>query len=175
MNEQLVKTLKQGNVAVMSTDTVYGLVCSAAMPEAVSEMYKVKGRDGKPGTIVAASAEHLVNMGFIDDDIVAAQKFWPGPTSVILAAPERLEHLHLGLNSLAVRITADSGLRSLLELTGPLATTSANLPGEPTVTDIEEAKKVFGDKVSLYVDGGYNKSKPSAVVKIINGNVIKLR
>jgi tRNA A37 threonylcarbamoyladenosine synthetase subunit TsaC/SUA5/YrdC len=83
----------------------------------------------------------------------------------------------MGLKSLAVRIPAPEWLRDLLEQTGPLATTSANFAGEPTVTRIEQAQKLFGDQVDLYVDGGdLSSAKPSSIIRLNpDGTTEKLR
>jgi L-threonylcarbamoyladenylate synthase len=172
---RIVKNLITGNIVIMPTDTVYGLVSLAGNPDAVRKMYEIKQRDGKPGTIIAGSVDQLIEMGFDKQQIMNARQFWPGPVSVILDAPESLDYLHMGKKSLAVRIPALDWLQEVLEVTGPLATTSANLPGEPTVTNINQAKKIFGDKVDLYVDGGeISGVKPSKIVKITDDGQIEI-
>ena len=172
---ELADTLLNGGVVVMPTDTVYGLVCLAGNPEAVKKMYEVKQRDGKPGTIIAGSVEQLVDMGFNQTEIATAGQFWPGPVSVILEAPESLDYLHMGKKSLAVRIPSLDWLQELLETTGPLATTSANLPGEPTVTNIEQAQRVFGEKIDFYLDGAVIiNSKPSKIVRILQSGEVDI-
>lgn len=161
----------------MLTDTVYGLVCSVDFPDSVKKIYSLKGRENKPGTIIAANAEQLLKMGFSADQIDKASQFWPGPVSVILNAPDKLSYLHMGKKSLAVRIPKPEWLRDILDQTGPLATSSANLAGEPTVNTVEQAKKLFGDSVDLYVDGGdLSNSKPSKIVRVKeDGNVEIIR
>lgn len=167
VNKKQVELIKHGGVVVMPSDTVYGLMCSALQPEAVSRMYEIKRRDGKPGTIIAASITQLLDMGFDEEQLQRAQAFWPDAVSVILSASDSLKYLHMGHGSLAVRIPKPEWLRELLEQTGPLATTSANFPAEPTVTTIVEAKNIFGKKVNLYVDGGKIEGvKPSKIVRI---------
>lgn len=172
---QISKTLKKGQIVVMPTDTVYGLVSLAESPDAVRKMYEVKQRDGKPGTIIAGSLQQLIDMGFEAQQVEKAKQYWPGAVSVVLDAPDSLEYLHMGKKSLAVRIPALDWLNNILMVTGPLATTSANLPGEPTVTAIQEAKSIFGDKVALYVDGGeISGVKPSKIVRIIDEGQIEI-
>lgn len=165
---EIINTLKSGGVAVMPTDTVYGLVCLASDRGAVKRMYEIKERVGKPGTIIASSAEQLLEMGFLETEVETASKFWPGPVSVILNVGDNLDYLHMGKKSLAVRVTDVDWLQKLLSQTGSLATTSANLPGEPTVTSVEQARSIFGDKVELYIDGGkITNGKPSKIVRIL--------
>ncbi len=175
--EEILIVVKRGGVVVAPSDTVYGLMCSALSPAAVKKMYEIKQREAKPGTILAANTAQLVQTGFSEADVAQSTLYWPAAISVVLDAPESLEYLHMGLDSLAVRIPQPKWLRELLELTGPLATTSANLPGAPTAVSISEAKNIFGDKVDLYVDGGSNKNaQPSTIIKIHkDGTVETLR
>lgn len=141
-------------------------------------MYKLKQRDAKPGTVIVPSIEQLIDLWFSATDVSNANSmFWPAPVSVILDAPKKLKYLHMGKNSLAVRIPEPQWLHDLLEASGPLATTSANLPGEPPVESADEAKLIFGKEVGLYVDGGIiANAKSSKIVKITgDGTVETLR
>ena len=170
----LAETTTDGKVAVLPTDTVYGLVCSALQPEVVKRMYEIKRRAGKPGTIIAANAEQLISMGFDKEEVARAEKFWPDAVSVILEAGPELAYLHMGLESLAVRIPKPEWLREILEQTGPLATTSCNLPGEPTVTTIDQAKALFSSQVDLYVDGGdLSGNAPSKIIQLLERDNFK--
>lgn len=167
--------IEKGSVVCLPTDTVYGLVCLASSPEAVRLLYEVKGRQGKPGTIIAANTEQLEELGFDGEDLQKASQYWPGPVSVVLSAPRQLAYLHMGLKSLAVRIPANDELIELLKKVGPLTTTSANRPGEPTVHSIKEAKDIFGNKVALYVDGGTINNPPSTIYRLDENKFTKLR
>lgn len=171
-----ISILLSDNVVVMPTDTVYGLACSALSPLAVKRMYEIKKREKKPGTIIAANKQQLLDLGFEKSDIDRALQFWPGPVSVVLSAGDKLNYLHMGLNSLAVRIPEPEWLQDILIDTGPLATTSANFPGEPTITSIDEARRLFGDLVG-YIDGGViSNSQPSSIIRLLpNGDIEKLR
>lgn len=172
---ELQQLITSGGVGVMPTDTVYGLVVSAKLPEAVSRLYELKDRRGKPGTILAASTDQLVELGMKRRYLVAVEQFWPGAVSVVVPCPE-LQYLHLGRNSLAVRIPDDPMLTELLAKTGPLQTSSANLTGQPTVDSIEEAKMVFGGKVDFYVNGGNLSNRlPSTIIRIDDDAVTVIR
>jgi tRNA threonylcarbamoyl adenosine modification protein (Sua5/YciO/YrdC/YwlC family) len=171
---ELITVLKDHQVVIMSTDTVYGLACSARNQKAVKRMYEIKQRDGKPGTIIAGSIQQLSDLGFDEAELEIARQFWPAPVSVVLKAIDNLDYLHMGKKSLAVRIPEPQWLRDLLEITGPLATTSANLPGKPTAKTIEEAKKIFGNTVDFYFDNGASsEAKPSKIVKISEDGTIE--
>lgn len=164
-----------GEIAVIPTDTVYGVVARAADPEAVARLYQLKHREAKPGTLVAASIEQLVELGVKRRYLVAVEQFWPGAVSVIIPCGENLHYIHQGVGSLAFRIPGDTWLQSLLEQTGPLLTSSANQPGEPPATTISEAKAYFGDQVDWYEDGGVVNREPSTVIRIIDDAIEVVR
>jgi L-threonylcarbamoyladenylate synthase len=168
---------KNGAVAVLPTDTLYGLVARAMDPTAVSYMYGLKKRENKPGTLIAANIDQLEHLGLKRRYLKAVEEYWPGAVSVVIpCADKSLEYLHQGKQSLAVRIPDDKKLIDILELTGPLITSSANKPGENPAVTIEEARLIFGNKVGLYVDGGdLSKNLPSTVIRIIDDEIEVLR
>ncbi|HSX45528.1 MAG TPA: L-threonylcarbamoyladenylate synthase [Candidatus Saccharimonadia bacterium] len=169
---------KPGAVGVLPTDTLYGLVARAADKEAVARLYELKKREGKPGTLIAANLEQLEELGLKHRYLKAVESYWPGKVSVVIpaASDPALKYLHQGKMSLAVRIPDDIGLHDLLEQTGALLTSSANLPGEPPANTVAEAKKYFGDDVDFYIDGGdYSRAEPSTVIRIIDDAVEVLR
>jgi L-threonylcarbamoyladenylate synthase len=173
-NEAVVAALKNGAVAVIPTDTVYGLVAQAADQQAVARLYALKHREHKPGTVVAASIDQLVALGIKRRYLKAVEQFWPGAVSVETA--HQIEYLHQGTGRQAFRIPADESMLALLEKTGPLLTTSANLPGEPTATTVEAARKYFGKKVDIYVDGGDLSGRPpSTIIRIIDDAIDVIR
>lgn len=178
MFETAIQKLSQpGAVGVIPTDTVYGLVARAQDPIAVDRLYEVKRREAKPGTLIAANIEQLEELGLKRRYLKAVEQYWPGAVSVIIpAADPELKYLHRGKMSIAVRIPNDPELQKLLKQTGPLATTSANDPGEPTATNVQAAKDYFGDDIDFYVDGGdLSDREPSTVIRIVDDAVEVLR
>jgi L-threonylcarbamoyladenylate synthase len=165
-----------GTIGVIPTDTVYGVVARAADPSAVARLYELKKREAKPGTLIAASINQLADLGIKLRYLTAVQQFWPGAVSVVVPCGEDLSYLHHGLRSLAVRIPADLSLRQFLETSGPLLTSSANHPGQPPASTVDEAKKYFGDEVDFYVDGGdLSGREPSTVIRMIDDAIEVLR
>ena len=172
----LATLLTQGAVGVLPSDTVYGLVARAADEPAVAKLYAAKHREKKPGTIIAGKLQQLIDLGLRARYLKAVEQYWPNPLSVVIPCGEELAYLHLGKRSLAVRIPADERLRELLLQTGPLLTSSANLPGEPVATNIDEARKYFGDTLDFYVDGGTIADHvPSTVIRVVDDAIEILR
>jgi tRNA threonylcarbamoyl adenosine modification protein (Sua5/YciO/YrdC/YwlC family) len=166
-----------GGVVVIPTDTVYGLAARAADPEAVERLYQLKSRDDKPGTLIAANFDQLETLGLKRRYLKAVEQFWPGAVSVVIpCADPSLKYLHRGLQSLAVRIPEPADLRELLEATGPLLTSSANHPGEPTATTIDEARTYFGDKIDAYIDAGdLSGREASTIIRVVDDAIEVLR
>ena len=178
MNEKLINILNEpGFIAVIPTDTVYGVVARAKDKLAVKKLYNLKHRENKPGTLIAANIDQLEELGFKHRYLKAVEEFWPGPISVIIPTSDpNLEYLTLKKMSLAVRVTSDKNLLEILSKVGPLLTSSANQPGETPAKNILEARAYFGDKVDFYQDGGEVKSnQPSTIIKIIDDAIEVVR
>ena len=170
----VVQLLMNGAVGVIPTDTVYGVVCRAADAAAVLRLYGIKGRERKPGTVIAGSIEQLVELGIKYRYLKAVEQFWPNAVSVEI--PHGLGYLHQGTMRQAFRIPKNDALSALLKKTGPLLTSSANHPGEPTANTVHEAEAYFGKAVDFYVDGGdLSGQVPSTILKIVDDAVEVVR
>lgn len=165
---------KTGVVGVIPTDTVYGVVARAIDKAAVERLYRLKHRERKPGTVIAATVNQLVELGIKRRYLRAVEQFWPGAVSVEI--PHDLEYLHQTTGRQAFRIPNDKRLIELLMATGPLLTSSANQPGQPTANTVNEAKQYFGDQVDFYVDGGnLSGRQASTIVSIVDDAIEVIR
>lgn len=177
MYEAAARLLSQpGAVGVIPTDTVYGVVARAVDKDAVTRLYELKRREHKPGTLIAASVDQLVGLGIKRRYLKPVEQYWPGSVSVVIPCGPDLEYLHQGVQSLAMRIPDDELLRSLLEKTGPLITSSANQPGEPPANTVDEARAYFDNGVDFYEDGGDRSGRQaSTVIRIVDDAIEVLR
>jgi L-threonylcarbamoyladenylate synthase len=176
-DSELRDALLAGKIGVLPTDTLYGVVCSAVDRQAVNKLYGLKSRQSKPGTIVAASIDQLVELGLKRRYLTAVSQFWPNPISLVIPTGNQdLQYLDQGLGTIAVRIVDDKNIVGLLNVTGPLLTSSANLPGEAPAVNIAQAQNYFADTVDFYVDGGDLSSRlPSTLIRIVDDAVVVLR
>lgn len=167
-DKKLIEVLKSGGVAVMPTDTIYGLVGSAPNEAVVNRIYEIKNRDKNKPCIVLISDPQDVSkfsVGTTEEQKKIIEKF-EGPTSFVLECLDKeFEYLHKGTQSLAFRIPNNQGLKDLLAQSGPLIAPSANPEGSQPARNIEEAKKYFGEKVDYYADGGEMEGKASRLVR----------
>jgi L-threonylcarbamoyladenylate synthase len=175
----LLQKLKKGSVAVMPTDTIYGILGSALDKKTVEKIYEIRQRNSqKPFIIFISSQEDLDIFKIkINKKIeTVLKRVWPGKVSVILPCPSaKFHYLHRGTKSLAFRLPKNKKLLELLKYTGPLVAPSANPEGFPPAKTIAEAKKYFRKKVDLYVDGGEIESRPSRLIRFTNGEIEILR
>jgi L-threonylcarbamoyladenylate synthase len=176
---EITRLIAAGEVLVMPTDTIYGLVASVFSKKAVEKIYKLKKRDTyKPPVVIIAQISDLKRIGIT----VSAQernvlrRIWPEKVSVILPLRlKKFEYLHRGARSIAVRMPKDAWLRKFLKKTGPLATSSANEQGEKPATTVAQAKRKFGSAIALYADGGKLPGRPSTIIKIEKGAMTLIR
>ena len=173
----LDRFLVKSSVIVMPTDTVYGLVARVSDESAVDRLYKLKNREAKPGTVIAASIQQLIDLGLKARYLKAVSSFWPGPVSVVIpTSNDNLRYLTQGLPDIAVRVVDSPRLVDLLKQTGPLLTSSANLANLPSANNIDEARRYFNDQVDLYIDGGdLANQRPSTIIKIVDDEIVVIR
>lgn len=173
--QDVIPLIQNGKVGVIPTDTVYGLVALASNEQAVARLYALKEREQKPGTIIAANVDQLVELGIKHRYMKNVEHYWPNPISIIIPS-ERLNYLHVGKYSLALRIPRNEKLQKILVATGPLLTSSANHPGEPTSVTVQQAQDYFKDAIDFYVDGGdLSGHAPSTIIRVVDDAVEVLR
>jgi L-threonylcarbamoyladenylate synthase len=172
--EEVSAVIKDGGIAVIPTDTIYGIVCSAMDQKSVERLYKTRKRNPeKPMIILIGSIDALKLFGInLNREQKSFLKQWPEKTSIILGCEDKkLRYLHRGKNSLAFRIPGNPDLIKLLKATGPLVAPSANPEGKKPAETIEQAQDYFRDKADLYLDCGRMKSKPSRIISFLNGRI----
>ncbi|MDQ3159123.1 MAG: L-threonylcarbamoyladenylate synthase [bacterium] len=175
LDQEVADLLKQGKVGVCPSDTIYGLFCDAKNKKAVKQLYDLKKREKKPGTIIAANVDQLVELGLKKRYLSVVKDLWPNPLSVVIPTVD-LEYLHEGVGGLAMRIPKDNALREFLEKTGAVMTSSANFNGGKPADTVQEAFDYFGDSVDFYVDGGdLSKNKPSTIIRTVDDEIEILR
>lgn len=177
-NHELIELLRSGGVAVIRTDTLYGIVASADDHVAVERVYQIKGRDANKSCIVLL--DDMRSAYGRGDELDADEHRYHSdvPTSFLINGQGAPNWLMRENNDLAYRVPNDLNLRHFLSKTGPLIAPSANPQGQPPARTIQEAKVYFGDAVDMYVDGGEVPvdTPPSRLLRVHDdGNVERLR
>jgi L-threonylcarbamoyladenylate synthase len=179
--EAAVAAIRAGRLAIVPTDTVYGLATTPYREESVLTLYRAKGREGRqPTAVVAASLEALERLlpELPEPSAAIARALLPGPYTLIVPNPaERLRWLTgTRPDAIGVRVPAVEGpARELLRRVGALVATSANLPGGPdphTLADVPEQLRAAADAL---LDGGPLPGTPSTVIDLTGAEPVVLR
>lgn len=156
--EIAAKLIKEGKLVVMPTETVYGLGANALDREAVTNVYKAKGRPMDNPLIVhlakADDAEKYAHTSELYYKL--AERFMPGPLTVILPKKDVIPYeVTCGLETVAIRVPSNGIAHTLIELSGcPIAAPSANLSGRPSPTSFEHVIEDMNGRVDAIIDGG---------------------
>lgn len=178
--EAALAALRRSCLVVYPTETLYGLGADALDPIALQRLVAVKGREpGKPISVLVSDLEML---GEIVDEVSSmartlAEKFWPGPLTLVLPARAGLsEVLTGGSGSIGVRVSSHAVATQLVRSLGrPLTTPSANPAGQPPPRRMEEAQRYFGDNVAVYLGSEVLPGEPASTVLDVRGKPRVLR
>lgn len=176
--EQTVAALAAGELAVVPTDTVYGVMADAFNATATNKMFGFlrRGRD-VPLPVLIRSPRQVV--GLVDDVPEAADRlmasYWPGPLTLVFPVADGLTwDLGDAWGTVSLRMPADDLLLGVIAEVGPVACTSSPAQsGGPA--GLDELRSQFGDSVAIYVDGGPREGAPSTIVDISRGHAEVLR
>lgn len=152
-----LELLQQGQLVAFPTDTVYGLGADLRNPQAIQQLYEVKGRDAaKAIAVLVGSPKALdeITAGISPIAQRLAQHFWPGPLTLVVPAHPSLPPELSPLPTVGVRMPDHQDALALLNLSGPLAVTSANLSGAPSSVTAQEVFEQIGEHIPLILDGG---------------------
>jgi tRNA threonylcarbamoyl adenosine modification protein (Sua5/YciO/YrdC/YwlC family) len=150
--------ITRGELIVMPTDTVYGIAADAFSASAVGRLLEAKGRDRQsPPPVLIPGLQTLDALAStVPDEVRAlADAFWPGGLTIVLPAQPSLDwDLGETHGTVALRMPSDKIALELLAETGPLAVSSANLTGEPAARTAQDAERMLGESVEVYLDAG---------------------
>lgn len=167
--------IKEGGIVVFPTETVYGIGADALNEEAIKRLYNIKERPFNKKTSLLVSSIDMLNqvtqnISYIEYKLI--KKFFPGPLTLILKKRDIVPNILTNNEEIVgFRMPANRIALELIENVGrPIATSSANLTGEPSGTNLEDIRSVFRESVDFYIDGGKSKiGIGSTIVQVING------
>lgn len=160
-------------LVVIPTDTVYGIAADAFSHKAVAALLATKGRDETSPPPVLIGNIHGLDALATDIPKVArdlAKAFWPGALTLILRAQPSLDwNLGLTRGTVALRMPDHKIALALLEETGPLAVSSANLTGQPAATTCAQADAYFAGGVEVYLNSGPSPKGEASTILDLTG------
>jgi len=170
------KAINDGAIVIFPTDTVYGLGCNPYNHNAVLSLYEIKKRKKtKPFPVIGYSKKELEKIAeFNSLEEKIAEKFWPGPITLILKIKDKEIQKSLDLEGkIAVRVPNNQCILALLKECKLLVGTSANISGTDPFNDPKECGKNLSG-YDLLIDGGIISSKGESTIVEIENNDIKI-
>ncbi len=151
---QVAEALTRGGLAVLPTDTVYGLAASVHQPHAVHRIFAIKGRRSEKSLVVmVAGLSEAESLAAAEerDGLRRLAAFWPGKLTIVAKREPVawMEDAAPGQDSLALRVPGHPLVLAVLALTGPLAVTSANRSGEDAPAAFSEVPQEILEMVEV--------------------------
>ncbi len=173
-----IDAVRRGDLVVLPTDTVYGIGADAFAPTAVQTLLAAKRRGPDMPVPVLVGSWHTID-GLVTSvrptvrQLVEA--FWPGGlTLVVEHAPSLAWDLGETGGTVAVRMPLHPVALEVLNATGPMAVSSANVSGQPPATTAEEAREQLGWLVEVYLEAGPCGDPVASTIVDVTGEVPKL-
>ena len=173
--------IKNGEIVIFPTETVYGIGANALDKDAVSKIFIAKGRPADNPLIVHIADKRDIEK-YVKEITPVEQKlidtFMPGPFTLILPKKDIIPDIVSGgLDTIGIRMPSNVIARGIISFSGvPIAAPSANVSGKPSGTSIEDIRKELEGKVSAIIDGGETEiGLESTVVKVIHEIPVILR
>lgn len=172
--DRAARAVAAGDLVVYPTETVYGLGADALDPAAVERVFEAKGRDrSKPISMAVpdldAAREHA---RLTERELAFAREFLPGPVTVVVErGPAVPDVLTAGRDRVGLRIPDHEGALALLDLTGPLTATSANVSGTGSVRRLADLDTRIHEAAAVVLDGGETPGGGSTVVDVARGEI----
>jgi L-threonylcarbamoyladenylate synthase len=173
-----IKALRNGDVIVYPTDTLYALGADIFNNDAVKKIFKLKKRpSNNPLPIAISNVNEIEKIAILNNKAKRiAEQFLPGSLTLVLnKKSSNLKTVTADLNKIAVRIPDNDVALDLLSQSGPLTVTSANIHGKKTPYVINEIKMQFNKDVAVYLDYGRLDGEASTIVDLTSEKPIILR
>ena len=170
------KAINDGAIVVFPTDTVYGLGCNPYNHDAVLSLYEIKKRKKTKSFPVLGYSkkelEKIAEFNSLEEKI--AEKFWPGPITLILKIKDKEIQKSLDLEGkIAVRVPNNQCILALLKECKLLVGTSANISGTGPFNDPKECGKNLSG-YDLLIDGGIISGQGESTIVEIENNDVKI-
>ena len=172
--ERAADVIREGELVVYPTETVYGLGADALDPAAIERVFDAKGRDrGNPVSMavpsVAAALEFTAPTA---RERRFMHEFLPGPVTVVVEGGEEVpDALTAGRDRVGVRVPDHEIALSLLEAVAPVTATSANVSGRPSARTVDELDGDVRETTAMVLDGGETPGGGSTVVDVTAGEL----
>ncbi len=170
------RAVRDGNIVVYPTETVYGLGADAVDGAAVERVFAAKRRDrDRPVSMAVPDVDAIPEYAELSDrELAFCRTFLPGPVTVVLTARDVVPNvLTAGRGRVGIRVPDHEVALSLLARVGPLTATSANVSGRESARRVADLDPAIRAAATVVVDGGETPGGGSTVVDVDRGEVIR--
>lgn len=174
----LVNAIKDQKIVAFPTETVYGVACLFNDLKSLDRIMEIKNRNpNKAVTLMLSHKDDVKKYGFVDEGTKRViDKFMPGKMTIVLKRLESVDPRNVsGKDTIGIRIPDSSFVLSLIDQTGPLSVTSANLSGHENTTNEKEVLAQLDGRIDMVVKGQTTSATASTVVDLSHGDVRILR
>lgn len=178
--DKIVKEIKQGNLVIIPTDTVYGISADMTNEKAIKKVYEAKNRDkNKPLILLVSNIDMLKKytekLNPLEEEII--KKYLPGKLTILLHKNNKVsDEITAGSNLVGIRIPDNKNLIQIIDKIGnPIISTSVNISGKATITDPKEIEKDLLKHISYIENAGTINTEPSSIIKIENEKIVIIR
>lgn len=178
--EKIIKEIQKGNLVIMPTDTIYGIIGDATNEETIKKAFDVKERSyDKPLLILVSNEEMLKDaVEEIPEQVKKIiKKYWPGPLTILFKKSKKISDT-LTANSplVAIRMPKDERLLNIMnKLNKPLISTSANISSKQAITNPDQLEEKMKEQIDCIIDEGTINNEASTLIKVEDNKIVILR
>lgn len=169
--DKLVEVINNGEIAVIPTDTVYGIVGDATSIDVIHKVYEVKKRDYTKPLILMVSSLDMVKR-YVDSinelEYKLISRYWPGKLTILFKKNSNVSDLITsGSELVGIRYPDNKDIVELIDrLNKPIISTSCNISSKDVITSIDMLEEDISKYVSYVYDGGIMSDTSSTIVKV---------
>lgn len=177
---EIINTILNGELVILKTDTIYGIIADATNKESIQKVYEVKQRSyDKPLLILISDLEMLnkYTRDINELEYYLIKNYWPGPLTMILKKSSLVNNMITSnLDTVGIRYPKDENLLKIIrKLNRPIISTSANISNEENVININSIDDSIKSKVKYIYDSGEINKVASTIIKVDNNKINILR
>lgn len=177
--DRVVEEIEKGNLVIMPTDTVYGIMADALNEDAINKVFIAKKRENKPLILLVSSIDMLKK--YVKEvnelQMKLIEKYWPNTLTIIFDKNDNLSNnLTCGLETVGIRMPNNRLLLDIMNKTNkPLISTSANISNHEVITSTDLIEEKLRNKISYILDDGIKTNISSTIVKVEDNKIHILR
>ncbi|MBR4178554.1 MAG: threonylcarbamoyl-AMP synthase [Bacilli bacterium] len=178
MDKELLNVLQNGKLAILPSDTVYGIFADATNYDAIKRVDEAK-HSNKPHLIVISSIdmlkEYVSEINELQEKII--NKYWPNTLTILFKKNDKInDELTKGSEYIGIRMPKNDWLLRLIDEFGkPLISSSANITNEKVITNVKMLDKELKKSISYIYDDGDLSDIASTLIKVEDNKIIFLR